>query len=167
MLNRFVLPDALLANADPEFQLMARAWNTLQQNDVDRQALDPQKEGCGAISGMVDSLGDTGHSRFLSPDMVQQNQDIPQGKFEGIGAYVEMKDGRVIIAAPMDGSPAQQAGLRPGDVILKADGEDVSGLAIDEVVALDILWSFSSMRGRSVLPRSSLAHCKTRGGRSL
>jgi carboxyl-terminal processing protease len=134
VLNHFVSPDTVPANAEPEFRLMAEAWNTLQENYVDRQALDPQKEGYGAISGMVDSLGDTGHSRFLSPDMVQQNQGFLQGEFEGIGAYVQMKDGHVIIAAPMDGSPAQEAGLRPGDVILKVNGEDVSHLAVDEVV---------------------------------
>jgi carboxyl-terminal processing protease len=136
VLNSFVAPDTVPANAEPEFRLMAEAWNTLQENYVDRQALNPQTEGYGAISGMVDSLGDTGHTRFLTPDMVQQNQDFLQGKYEGIGAYMEMKDGRVIIAAPMDGSPAQKAGLRPGDVILKVNGEDVAGLAVDQVVAL-------------------------------
>jgi carboxyl-terminal processing protease len=59
---------------------------------------------------------------------------LTRGKFEGIGAYVEMKDGHVVVVAPMDGSPAQQAGLRPGDVIMKVDGENVAGLPLDQVV---------------------------------
>jgi carboxyl-terminal processing protease len=84
---------------------------------------------------MVDALGDTGHSRFLSPEMVQEQHNFSQGQFEGIGAYVEMKDGHVVIVAPMDGSPAQQAGLHPGDIILKVDGENVAGLPIDQVVS--------------------------------
>jgi carboxyl-terminal processing protease len=84
---------------------------------------------------MVDALGDTGHSRFLSPEMVQEQHDFTSGQVEGIGAYVEIKDGHVVIVAPMDGSPAQQAGLHPGDVILKVDGEDVTGMPIDQVVS--------------------------------
>ncbi|MFN2217794.1 MAG: S41 family peptidase, partial [Anaerolineae bacterium] len=58
-----------------------------------------------------------------------------QGQFEGIGAYVEMKEGHVVIVAPMDGSPAQQAGLHPGDIILKVNSENVAGLPIDQVVS--------------------------------
>jgi carboxyl-terminal processing protease len=67
--------------------------------------------------------------------MVQEQHDFTQGHFEGIGAYVEMKEGHVVIVAPMDGSPAQQAGLHPGDIILKVDGENVAGLPIDQVVS--------------------------------
>jgi carboxyl-terminal processing protease len=67
--------------------------------------------------------------------MVQEQHSFTQGQFEGIGAYVEMKDGHVVIVAPMDGSPAQQAGLHPGDIILKVDGENVAGLPIDQVVS--------------------------------
>ena len=136
VLSTFVPLDNIPANAEPQFRLMAEAWNTLQQKYVDRQALDPQTEAYGAISGMADSLGDTGHTRFLTPEMVQQNQRSLQGKYQGIGAYMDMRDGRVVIAAPMDGSPAQKAGLRPGDVILKVNGQDISGLAVDQVVGL-------------------------------
>jgi carboxyl-terminal processing protease len=88
----------------------------------------------GAIGGMVDALGDTGHSRFLTPQMVQLQHSALQGEYEGIGAYVEAKDGHVVIMAPMDNSPAQRAGLRPGTVILKVDGENVANLRLDEVV---------------------------------
>jgi len=122
------------ANAASDFRLMAEAWNTIQQDYVDRAAIQPRHLTYGAISGMVGMLGDVGHSRFLTPQMVQQQHDFTQGHFEGIGAYVEMKDGHVVIAAPMDGSPAQQANLRPGDVILKVDGENVAGLPLDQVV---------------------------------
>lgn len=118
-----------------DFQLMAEAWNTIQQSYVDRPAIQARTLTYGAIGGMVDALGDTGHSRFLSPEMVQEQHNFTTGQFEGIGAYVEMKEGHVVIVAPMDGSPAQQAGLHPGDVILKVDGENVAGLPIDQVVS--------------------------------
>jgi carboxyl-terminal processing protease len=83
---------------------------------------------------MVDSLGDTGHSRFLTPQMVKQERNLTRGSFEGIGAEVQMKNGQLVIVAPIDGSPAQKAGLKPGDVILKVNGQEVSGLPIDQAV---------------------------------
>jgi carboxyl-terminal processing protease len=128
-------PDHVPADATADFQLMAEAWNTIAQSYVDRPAVQDQALTYGAIGGMVDALGDTGHSRFLSPEMVQEQHNFTSGQFEGIGAYVEIRDGHVVIVAPMDGSPAQQAGLRPGDVILKVDGEDVAGMPIDQVVS--------------------------------
>jgi carboxyl-terminal processing protease len=134
VLAEVVPPDNVPADATPSFELMAEAWNIIHQSYVDRPAVQAQALTYGAIGGMVDALGDTGHSRFLSPEMVQAQHDFNTGQFEGIGAYVEMKDGHVVIVAPMDGSPAQQAGLKPGDVILKVDGEDVAGLPIDQVV---------------------------------
>jgi len=135
VLADYVPPDGIPADAVSDFQLMAEAWNTIQQSYVDRPAVEAQALTYGAIGGMVDALGDTGHSRFLSPEMVQVQRNFTQGQFEGIGAYVEMKDGYVVIVAPMDGSPAQQAGLRPGDVILKVDGENMADLPIDQVVS--------------------------------
>jgi carboxyl-terminal processing protease len=139
LLDRAVLatiapPGGIPTDAVSEFQLMGEAWNTLHRVYVDRAALDSQHLTYGAIGGMVDALGDTGHSRLLTPQMVQQQHSALQGEYEGIGAYLEVKDGHVVIMAPMDGSPAQQAGLRPGDVILKVDGQNVADLRVDEVV---------------------------------
>ena len=99
------------AVAAPDFELIKQAWDTLQQHYVDRSALDSKQLTYAAISGMVDSLGDTGHSRFLTPEMVRQEDDFNQGQFEGIGAEVDSKDGNLTIVAPIDGSPAQKAGL--------------------------------------------------------
>lgn len=135
VLAEYVPPGNIPTDATASFQLMAEAWNIIHQSYVDRPVVQAQALTYGAIGGMVDALGDTGHSRFLSPEMVQAQHDFTTGQFEGIGAYVEMKDGHVVIVAPMDGSPAQQAGLQPGDVILKVDGENVTGLPIDQVVS--------------------------------
>lgn len=134
VLATFVPPDAISADAASGFRLMAEAWNTIQKVYVDRTAVQPRDLTYGAISGMVDALGDTGHSRFLSPEMVQAVHDFSRGQFEGIGAEVQMKGGHIVIVAPLDGSPAQRAGLRPGDIILKVDGTDVTGLPLDQAV---------------------------------
>ena len=96
--------------------------------------MDPHALTYGAISGMVDALGDTGHSTFLSPEMVKLQKNSMQGKFEGIGAEVQLKAGNLVIVAPIDGSPAQRAGLRSGDIILKVDGQNVSGLPLTQSV---------------------------------
>jgi carboxyl-terminal processing protease len=122
------------AGSSGDFQLMVDAWNLIHQNYVDQSAIKDDTLTYGAISGMVDSLGDTGHSRFLSPDMVKSEQQFTNGSFEGIGAEVQMVDNHVVIVAPIDGSPAQKAGVAPGDIILKVDGVDVTGQTLEAVV---------------------------------
>jgi len=112
---------------------MAEAWNVIEHVYVDREAVQADRLAYGAIGGMTDALGDDGHSRFLGPEMVQQEHDYTQGTYEGIGAEVQIQDGHVIIVAPMDGSPAQQEGLRPGDIILRVDGESTAGMPLGEV----------------------------------
>jgi carboxyl-terminal processing protease len=116
--------------------LVNQAYQIIQQNYVDRSAVNQTGLEYGAISGMVDSLGDTGHSRFLSPQQVKEENNFTQGSFEGIGAEVSMNAaGQVIIVAPFDGSPAQKAGVKPGDIILKVNGQDMTGLGVSDVVS--------------------------------
>ncbi len=129
-------PDTVPPDAESNFRLMAEAWNTIQKVYVDRGSLKPKRMTYGAISGMVDALGDTGHSRFLTPEMVKQERNLTKGEIEGIGAEVQTKNGQLVIVAPIDGSPAQQARLKPGDIILKVDGREVSGLPLDQAVDL-------------------------------
>ncbi|MEJ2746803.1 MAG: S41 family peptidase [Anaerolineae bacterium] len=128
------LPQPLAANND--FSLIDEAWQTIRVNYVDRTAVNDQTFTYGAIDGIVNALGDTGHSRFLTPDMVQAEHNYTAGSFEGIGAYVESRDGATVIVSPIDNSPAQAAGLQPGDIILAVDNQDVTTLALNDVVKL-------------------------------
>ena len=139
MLDRGVLfaivpPIGIPTDAGPQFRLMVQAWNIVDQEYVDRTVVQPQRLIYGAIGGMVDALGDTGHSRFLDPQMVQEERNFAQGQFEGVGLYVALKDGHVVIQTPIEGSPAQEAGLRPGDIILQVDGNAVTDLPLDQVI---------------------------------
>lgn len=127
-------PARVPVTAEPDFKLMGQAWDLINKYYVDRKAVRPKRMTYAAISGMVDSLGDTGHSVFLTPRMVRAAKEQLQGHFPGIGAEVRMRDKQVVIVAPLDGSPAQKAGLRAGDVIFKVDGKSVLGQSLEEVV---------------------------------
>jgi carboxyl-terminal processing protease len=126
--------DKIPSNAEGDFALIAEAWNAINAHYVDRAAIEPKPLTHGAISGMVDALGDTGHSTFLSAEMIKEEEKFTAGEYKGVGAEVRMKEGHVVIVAPLDGSPAQKAGLQPGQNILKVDGQDITGLSLLEVV---------------------------------
>jgi len=117
-----------------DFALMAEAWNAIHDHYVDRASVKPVPLTYGAISGMVAALGDTGHSTFLSPEMIKEEEDFTAGKYVGIGAEVKMKEGHVVVVTPLDGSPAQKAGLQPGQIILAVNGQDIMGLNLFQVV---------------------------------
>ncbi len=117
-------------------QLIDQAWNLIHNDYVDQSVVDPRVLTYSAISGMTNALGDTGHTRFLTPDMVKQENNFDQGTFEGIGAQVQNSNGQTIIVSIFPNSPALRAGLAAGDVILKVNGRDVSGLSVDQVVNL-------------------------------
>jgi carboxyl-terminal processing protease len=118
---------------EPDFSLMAQAWNTIQSQYVNRSTLNSEDLTYGAIGGMVDALGDTGHSTFLTPSMVKDLKNMEKGEFKGIGIEIQVKGPHVVVVAPIDGSPADRAGLRAGDIILKVGGQDVTDWSLSRV----------------------------------
>lgn len=142
LLNRFTMFPPLPTTNDttnpapPDFSLMHDAWKTIDRVYVDRAALKSKNLTYGAILGMVNALGDTGHSTFLSPEMVKQEHTLTRGEYVGVGLEIQMRNNAVTIVSPFDGSPAGKAGLRAGDIILKVDGKDVSGTSLQKVVQM-------------------------------
>jgi len=119
-----------------EFGVFWQAWELTRENFVEPEVVDPQEMTEGAISGMLDSLGDQGHTRFLSAEDARRWQESLSGEFEGIGAYLNVReDGQAIIVRPIEGSPAEAAGLQAGDFILEVDGESTQGMTVDELAA--------------------------------
>jgi len=124
------------------------AWDLVHAEFVD-QPLDDVRLMQGAISGMMDSLGDE-HSSYMSPAEYQIAISSQQGELEGIGASVEPGEDYVRITGLLPGSPAQKAGLLPGDLIIAVGGEDMKG--VDYFVVI------SKVRG----PAGSTAHMQIR-----
>jgi len=120
--------------AEPDYKLVTQAWRTIEGQYVDQTAVEPKRLTYGAIRGMVDSLEDTGHSTFLEPEMVKELKNTERGEFKGVGIEIQMKLGRVVVVAPFDDSPAQRAGIRPGDIISKVGGDDISDWPLQRVI---------------------------------
>ncbi|MDX1520126.1 MAG: S41 family peptidase [Anaerolineae bacterium] len=131
----FFGPAEVRAQDQPaEFDVFWQVWGLAQRYFIDRDALDNTRLTYGAINGLIEALGDEGHTRFLTPEEVQDQRTDISGKFFGIGARVGIEDGLPVIVAPIDGSPADQAGIKAGDIIIEVDGEDVTALPLNEVV---------------------------------
>lgn len=118
-------PAALGDEDRKSLALYAEALDVVRDDYVDQDALDPKKQTYGAIEGMLDSLGDGGHTRFLTPGEREANQKKTSGVYVGIGVTLRSGEDQVVVAAPIEGSPAERAGIEPGDVVVAVDGEDV------------------------------------------
>jgi carboxyl-terminal processing protease len=115
-----------------EFNVLNEAWAIVNSDYVDKTRIDPQKLGDGAVKGMIDALGDK-FSVFVDPSSTKLESNQLSGKFTGIGAYVGLSKDRIImISAPMDNSPAKEAGLKSGDLILKIDGVETRNMTITD-----------------------------------
>ena len=127
----------------PEFAKLAEVWRLLEREHIDAGKLDPATLTDGAIRGMLEATGDS-HASYLDPEQYSfQSQEI-QGTFEGIGAEVTIKDGLITIVAPIPDTPADAAGVKPGDVILSIDGESVAGW--------DLFQAINRIRGEKGTP---------------
>lgn len=107
-------------------------WNLVHDQYVD-QPVDDTLMMRGAIRGMLEALGDP-HTSYMDPQEYEQTNVSLQGEYEGIGAWVDITGEYLKIISPMPGSPAEKAGLKPEDVIVKVDGEDMTGVSGDLVL---------------------------------
>jgi carboxyl-terminal processing protease len=126
---------AALGEKDREsLALFAQALDTVRDDYVDREALDPKKQTYGAIEGMLDTLGDDGHTRFLTPEEREENREGLSGIYEGVGIEIENRDDKIVVVAPMEGTPADRAGIEPGDVVVAVNGKNVGDDGLSEAV---------------------------------
>ena len=127
-------PNPASSTKPTDFGLIREAWDTLHQQYVGRDQLDDRALIYGAIEGMTDAVGDTGHTDFMTPEEREHRNDSLSGSYVGIGVRIEPDDaGQPRIIGVFDGSPAEKAGLVPDDVIVAVDGKRTEGASIDDV----------------------------------
>jgi carboxyl-terminal processing protease len=117
-----------------QFSNFWRVWNIAEERFVDPSAIEPDQMVVGAINGMLDTLDDQGHTRYTTAEQYQRERESQRGEYEGIGAYINEEGGLPFIVAPIEGSPAEAAGVQAGDFITKVNGESTQGMTVDEVV---------------------------------
>jgi carboxyl-terminal processing protease len=116
-----------------DFSMLKRAWDQASADYVDPTKIDKEKMTYGAVAGMIKAIGDP-YTEFFNPEEARKLEEDIAGSFEGIGLQLGIKDKQITAISPIKGTPAEKAGLRPGDLILAVDKKPTADLAIDEVV---------------------------------
>lgn len=115
-----------------DYQLLWDAVSAVNESYIEGP-LDPQKVLYGAVRGAVKSSGDP-YTDFFEPSELKEFREDLKGTFEGIGAEIGKRNGQIVIVAPLSGSPAERAGLKARDAVLKVDGQIVADWSVDEAV---------------------------------
>ncbi|NKQ34456.1 MAG: S41 family peptidase [Chloroflexi bacterium] len=132
--NLFGIVNGRIVQNPDDVKAFWEVWDLIHTRYL-RQPVDDAALMDGAINGMLETLGDP-HTRYLSPSDQEVAEQSMSGEFQGIGAEVENVDGAITIVTPIDGSPAQAAGLQPGDILREADGVPLTDMDISEAAAL-------------------------------
>ena len=118
-----------------DFGLFWEAWARLEEKYVDRAKIDRQKMVYGAIAGLAQSLKDP-YTQFFPPAETKQFQEDIKGSFGGIGAEIGIRKGVLTIIAPLKGNPAEAAGIKAADSILKINDTPTADLTLEEAVRM-------------------------------
>ena len=116
-----------------DFSLFWKAWDLVKSKYIDADKLDANTLFYGAIKGMMEATGDPYTSFFTAEENKKFNEDM-SGNFEGIGAELGVKNEILTVIAPLQGTPAEKAGLRSGDKIIKINGKMAADMTIEEAV---------------------------------
>lgn len=111
------------------------ALSTYQVDGDKKDTIDDTKMYYGALKGLVASVGDP-YTRFVEPKMLEEENLEMEGEYGGLGIYMTSRDGRTIVIAPIEDTPADRAGIKPLDEIIKVDDKNVLGMDSDEVVKM-------------------------------
>lgn len=116
-----------------EFTILEETYDAIRNNYVLEEEISDEELMYGAARGMVDALGDEGHSVFLDPQEAEEFEQSSRGELVGIGIQIDTEASPPVVIAPIPDSPALEAGLLPGDVILEVDGVSTEGLEPEEI----------------------------------
>ncbi len=132
--GRMATPTPAAEKGGVDFSVFWEAWDILER-EFYGEIPSPQERMYSAIRGVISSLGDP-YTAFLDPKQAALARQDVTGSFEGIGAVVDMKEGRLVIVEVIEGQPAEKAGLKSGDVILKVDDKPIENMTLLEAVLL-------------------------------
>jgi len=118
---------------DMDFRQFWDVWNLVKENYY-KQPVSDQDLFYGAISGMVAGAGDP-YTTYFNPEQAKEFQSALSGTFSGIGAELGMRDGQLVVVAPLEDSPAMKAGILAGDSIWAIDGTETAGMAVEQAVS--------------------------------
>ena len=113
-----------------ELELFADAISLIRSDYVDE--IDSKKLIYGAMKGMLSNLDD--YSQFMEPDEFEEVKSETKGEFGGVGTEISLKDGILTVVTPLVGTPAETAGIKPGDKIVKIDGKITKNITLNEAV---------------------------------
>lgn len=116
------------------FDLYWEVWDLLKSDYVNKDSLADKQLFYGSLEGLVSSLDDP-YSEFMDPQENKQFEEDMSGTFEGIGAEIGIRDDLLTVISPIEGTPAQKAGIMAGDKILEINGESTQGMDINEAVS--------------------------------
>lgn len=126
------LNEAHQLSDDVEFDVFWEVWEMLQK-DYLRGPVPEKDLFYGAINGLVEGLNDP-YSEFFDPREADDFESDLEGKFEGIGAEIGMRDDQLVVVSPLADSPAEKLGILAGDKIYLIDGVETAGMSVDEAV---------------------------------
>lgn len=112
-----------------------KVWNVLSEKFVTATTTDSQKRIWGAIQGLASSQGDP-YTVFFPPDENKAFKSDISGNFEGVGMEIDLKNKNLVVVTPLKNSPAEKAGIKPGDHIIKIDDKSVADLLAEQAVKL-------------------------------
>ena len=129
-------PTVTVTQPEPaRFEILDEIYQILGESFVDPNSVDIDVLRDGAINGILEALGDP-HTVYITPAEFELGIDPITGAFEGIGAQVELDPitGDIVIVTPFRDSPAEKAGIRPGDIVRAVDGETTEGWSVAQAV---------------------------------
>ncbi len=136
-----VVPPMSLANVSSagtsttDFGTFWKVWNLINEKSPDANKISDQDRVWGATEGLVASLGDP-YSVFFPPSENKEFNEQIEGQFSGVGMEIGVKDKIITVIAPLKGTPAEKAGIKSGDRILKIDTTSTNDMAVDKAISL-------------------------------
>jgi carboxyl-terminal processing protease len=127
-----------------DLNLFWDVWGQVHEDYVDAEEVDLKEVSYGAVRGLVDSLGDP-YSVFMTPEETEAFQDDLKGELQGIGAELTIRDASLVVVSPLKNSPAEKAGLLPGDQVILVDGKPTADMTL-----LDAINAIRGEEGTSV-----------------